>query len=245
MVKIAICDDEVRVGAELEAALTAIFAKLNIVPEIRVFTTGEALCKEINAGISFSLIFLDIEFAQNQINGVEVGRRIRENYQNQTTAIVFISWEKKYAMELFDIRPINFLIKPLEYEKLEQVIHTYFKLIRMGMKEFIYKKNTSTYRVPLQQLVYLENDKRKVILHFSDGKTDAFYGSLKEIYDEQLKDADFLFIHASYLVNYDYVAVLEYNQVSLIGRKLPLPISPNRRNDVRKDYLTIIQKRRT
>ena len=118
MLNIAICDDEQKIGAELEAALIDIFGKLHIEHEIEVYLAGEALYRKMEAGTHYDLIFLDIEFTKNEINGVEVGRLIREAHQNNIVSIVYISWEKKYSMQLFSIRPLNFLIKPLEYEEI-------------------------------------------------------------------------------------------------------------------------------
>ena len=106
---VAICDDEKRVGTELESALFKILGNLNIKCEVDVYLTGEELCAKLEDGAQYDLIFLDIEFAKNAINGVEAGRLIRDIYRNDLTSIVYISWEMKYSMQLFDIRPLNFL----------------------------------------------------------------------------------------------------------------------------------------
>lgn len=244
MVTIAICDDEIKIGEELEKTLKELFNNLHITYDIHIFLTGEDLCRGMEAGTRYSLIFLDIEFAKSRINGVEVGLRIREGFQNQTTSIVYISWEKKYAMQLFEIRPLHFLVKPLEHEKIRQVINTYLMIAEQGVREFTYKKGSSTYKAPVQEIVYMENSKRKIIIHFADGTSDEFYGSLKEAYDTQLEMADFLFIHASYVVNYDYITAVKYNEVMAAGCAAPLPISPNKRNDIRQRTLAIIKKRK-
>ncbi|MCL2255155.1 MAG: DNA-binding response regulator, partial [Lachnospiraceae bacterium] len=92
MVVVAICDDEIDLGAELERTLIEIFTKLNVKYEIEVFLTGEELCRRMESGSRYDLIFLDIEFAKSEINGVEVGRLIREAQQNHIVSIVYISW---------------------------------------------------------------------------------------------------------------------------------------------------------
>ena len=98
--------------------------------------------------------------------------------------------------------------------------------------------------VQIKDIVYLENYERKVIIHMAGGRKEEFYGSLKDVYDEQLKKFDFLFIHASYAVNYNYVSALKFNQVTLINDTIPLPISKNRKNEVRERYFEIVKKRR-
>lgn len=49
-------------------------------------------------------------------------------YDDEITQIVYISGKSEYALELFDINPLNFLVKPLNYEKIEKVINKYLKL---------------------------------------------------------------------------------------------------------------------
>jgi len=244
MVIVAICDDEQHIGSELERALIDMFGKLNVKYEIDVFYTGEQLCRKMDAGAHYDLIFLDIEFAKGEISGVEVGRLIRDTQQNNMVSIVYISWEKKYSMKLFDIRPLNFLIKPLDYKKIEQIIDVYLKISGLWSMDFTYKKGHGTLKVKVKDIIYLESIDRKLILHFASGKKEEFYGSLKEVYQEQLKKFDFLLIHASYAVNYDYITAVKFNQLFLANRATPLPISPNRRSDVREAYYAIMKKRR-
>ena len=244
MLKIAICDDEQKIGAELENALIDILAKLNIKYEIEVYLAGEALCRSMETGMHYDLIFLDIEFAKNEINGVEVGQLIRDVHKNNVVSIVYISWEKKYSMQLFSIRPLNFLIKPLEYSEIEQIVRTYLQLAGLWSGVFIYKVGHETSKVQIKDIVYLESRDRKLILRLADGRKESFYGSLKETYEEQLKRFDFLFIHASYVVNFDYVASMRYNQLLLTDSNAPLPISQNKRNEVRESYYAIMKRRR-
>ena len=243
MVLIAICDDEITIGAELERTLMEVFAQQKVECEIDVFFAGDDLCRKMEAGAHYDLIFLDIEFAENETNGVEVGRLIRDTHQDHLASIVYISWEKKYALDLFDIQPFNFLIKPLERGEIEEVIIKYLKISRLWDGNFTYKKGHNTFKVQMKDVIYLESRDRKLILHLAGGKKEEFYGALKEIYNEQLQKFDFLFIHSAYAVNYDYVTTVKYNQLFLAGSETSLPISPNRKNEVRQRYMEIMKRR--
>jgi DNA-binding LytR/AlgR family response regulator len=244
MVYVAVCDDETKIGAEVEHALMKILNNLQVEHDIDVFFSGDELCRRMETGAHYDLIFLDIEFAKNEINGVEVGRLIRDAYQNNNVSIVYISREKDYAFQLFEIRPLNFLIKPLEHDILEKTVQTYLKIAGLWSSEFSYSVGRDTFKVKVKDIVCIESSDRKLILHFADGRTDEFYGSLKEVYQEQLKKFDFLFIHASYVVNFDYISAIRYNQLSLVGSVTPLPISQSRRNDIRESYYAIMKRRR-
>jgi len=243
MLLIAICDDEQKICAQLENDLIKILGNLNIKSEIYVYFTSSELCKKIESDTYYDLIFLDIEFAKNEINGVEVGHFIRDTHQNNAVSIVYISWEKKYSMQLFDIRPLNFLIKPLMYEKIEQVVKTFLKITGLRTEVFTYKAGHDTCKVQMKDIIYVESNDRKLILHIVGGRKEEFYGALKDVYEHQLRNFDFLFIHASYVVNYDHVTSIKYSQLFLTDIKTPIPISQNKRNEVRERYYEIMKRR--
>jgi len=242
---VAICDDEKRISAELERHLIKIFGDRNIKYKIDVYFSGVELCKKMEEGIHYDLLFLDIEFAKGEINGVQVGSIIRGAQQNNSVSIVYISWEKKYSLQLFDIQPLNFLIKPLKFEKVEQVMKRYLDIAKLQSGHFTYKIGHDSYKVQIKDIIYVESLDRKLILHLADGRQEKFYGSLKEEYTEQLQRFDFLFIHASFAVNYDYVKLHRYKEVALANADITLPISQDRRKAVREAYYNITERRKT
>ncbi|MCL1885015.1 MAG: LytTR family DNA-binding domain-containing protein [Defluviitaleaceae bacterium] len=244
MVNIAVCDDEIKVCESLEQFLTEIFDKLNIPLRLDIFHSGKTLCDKIEAEEHYDLVFLDIEFANDEISGVDVGQTIRNAYNNNSMQIVYISWEKGYSMQLFQIRPLDFLLKPLEFFEVEETIKTYLRITGLNSGVLAYKKGHDNFEIRIKDIVYLENSKRKVIIHLANGTNEEFYGSLKDVYNEQLKEFDFLFTHASFAVNYDYITVVKHNQLLVTDALIPIPIAPNKKLYVKKKYLSIIRRRR-
>ncbi|MCL2864251.1 MAG: LytTR family DNA-binding domain-containing protein [Lachnospiraceae bacterium] len=246
VISIAICDDEKQVSAELERLLLNIFKKLNIYVDVDIYSCGTDLCATIKQGTRYNLIFQDIEFMEDNMSGIDVGRMIRETYNDNEVSIVYISWEKSHAMQLFGIRPLDFLIKPLTQEKVSAVIHTYLHLSAFWLKDFVYKVKHDLYKVKAKDIIYLQNDKRKVLLHLADGRVEGFYGTLKEAYQEQLHKFDFLFIHASYIVNYDYIKIIRYDKLTLHNKGVDIlfPISQHNRKKVRELYYNITERRK-
>jgi len=244
MIMVAVCDDDKVVGAELERALIDIFGNMQLAHEIDVFFNGEELCRHMEAGAHYDLIFLDIEFSKNEINGVKVGRLIRETWQNNMVSIVYISHEKDYAFQLFEIRPLNFLVKPLEHCEIEKTIKTYLKIAGLWSGEFFYSVGRDTFKIKIKDILFIESRNKKLILYLADGETTEFYGSIKEVYHEQLRKYDFLFIHASYAVNFEYISAIRYSQLFVSDITAPLPISQGRRNEIRQQYCEIMKRRR-
>ena len=110
MLRIGICDDEELITKRLMRILYSLEKNQSENYDIEVYTDSVKLSEKLSAGKRYDLIFLDIMMPVK--SGVEVGKIIRNDLKDNITQIVFISSENKYAMDLFEIRPMNFLIKP-------------------------------------------------------------------------------------------------------------------------------------
>lgn len=232
MLRIAICDDEKAICCQLESMLADIGENVNKSVEIEVFFSGEELCRFLFGGHKYDLIFLDIELSQ--INGVEVGKKIREELNDEITQIVYISGRESYAMDLFEIRPLNFLIKPLNREKIQEVIKTFLRISESNNCVFEYRNGTVGFSILLNEILYFESDGRKVNIALGYTKK-SFYGKLSAV-EEQLNSKDFIMIHKSYLINYRHVIEYAYDYVRMSNGDA-LAISQNNRKAVREKLL--------
>lgn len=239
MLRIAICDDDKELGIELESMLNEISKNTGEVFEISVFYTGEGLCDSLMSGSRFNLIFLDIELCE--INGVEVGKKIREELNDEITQIVYISAKESYAMELFDIRPLNFLVKPLKIEKIKYVLKTARKVLGSSNQYFEYRVGNVNFNVLISDILYFESSGRKVKVVLKN-EVNEYYGKLSEV-EEKIKNDDFFFIHKSYLINYNHVIEYSYEYVKMSNNEI-LGISQNNRKAVREKLLRKKQRMR-
>lgn len=228
MLKIAICDDDNYICIQLEEILLNLGDIYLEKLEINIFYSGVELDKAIKNGDFFDLIFLDIEM--KNMNGVEVGTKIRCEYENETTQIIYISSMENYAMELFQVRPMDFIIKPLNYEKISKVFETALRLIPKNNEVFQYQTGHTSCKLLLKDILYFESINRKINV-ITCGRTDMFYGVLNDIH-KNLQPFNFLYIHKSFLVNYIHIVKFEYSQVTMSDNCV-LPISQQNRKAVR------------
>lgn len=234
MLRIAICDDEEALCSSFEEMLLRIARERSEQFDIDVFYSGEELYKYIEAGEQFDLILLDIEL--KMMNGVEVGYKIRNDLQNDITQIVYISGNESYAMELFQVRPLNFLIKPVTYERMQSMMNTAMRIVNKGNQFFEYQFKHASYKVPIKDILYFESENRKINIITTD-EVYSFYGTIDEVF-KKVKQYNFLDIHKSYLVNYNYIVKFEYRQVTLSNKRI-LPISQMNRKRIRAMQLQI------
>ena len=104
---IGICDDDEGLCGELEKMLYDYGKEHRIQMNIDIWYQGESLCRFLRENKKIlDVLFLDIELLTT--NGIEVGRFIREEQENMETAIVYISANSSYAMDLFRVQPTDF-----------------------------------------------------------------------------------------------------------------------------------------
>lgn len=226
-IKIAICGRD----TNTEKVLVNVVNDLGLKTDIDIFINDNDLYKEIESE-DYDLIFIDIE--PPIINGVEVGRYIRENLKCEDIQIVYISGDERYAMELFESHPLNFLIKPVDYDKIRKVIDRYLLISGIDKNIFSYKKGHRYNSVRMSDILFFESNGRKIIINMRTG-TDEFYGMIDQIY-EKLDKKEFLNIHKSFIVNCNYIKEIGYEYIVMFnGRKLP--ISKMRRKMIRNTYI--------
>ena len=144
--KVAICDDEINQCAVLEKIIIEYFNNRAEKCEVEVWYDSMSLCRDIKE-FNPQILFLDIELPGD--NGVYAGKYIRETLHNDRMNIVFISHKTSYAMELFQIHPYDFLIKPIDDNVLYDTMTKILQLEDVQKKEFRY-----TYPVEIKLLLY-------------------------------------------------------------------------------------------
>lgn len=239
MFQIAICDDDKFLCAKLERILLKLEQHFQEKLEVEVFYSGQDLWQAMENNYEADLLFLDI--CMQYLDGIELGKRIREQLNNERTQIVYISEFDSYAMELFQVRPMHFLKKPLQENIVVDVVQKAWKLLDKQRQYYCYYSGKTMYKILVQDILYFSSQGKKVTIHT---KTDEreYYGKLSEVIDS-LNNFNFLSIHKSYLVNYLYISEIRRNEVILTNGEA-LPISNSKRESVQQFVLEIMRGRK-
>lgn len=232
MYKIAVCDDEVQICAQIEKMILDYSRIENQKVSVDVYESGESLCRDLEVGEYFDLIFLDIEM--KVLDGVEVGVFLRETMDNQMTQIVYVSGREEYYRELFEVRPMHFLLKPFTREEIIKDVKMSMRLSNGNNRSFSYTKGFMEYRIPIKNIIYFESINREIRIVHTNGD-DVFYGKLNDVLQE-LKEYRFIRIHKSYLINHFNVKKYAYEEV-IMTNGTKLNISAANRKAVREQRL--------
>ena len=158
MYNIGICDDERDTCVQITNMIQEYSKKNKVEIEVSVWNTGEALYEDLTKKIHIDLLFLDIELVST--NGIQIGKLIRNELENPDISIAYISSKSSYALELFKIHPIDFLIKPVSAQDIEDTIEEAMRLHNRNNKLFEYKANGYNCRIPYKEIVYFYSDMR-------------------------------------------------------------------------------------
>ena len=215
---IAICDDDIGCCKKLSAWLSDDdIAK-------KVYYTTESLLEDMRAGVRYDIIFLDIDFEGT--SGIEAGQEIRSYIRRDQVNIVFISGKQGYAMELFEIEPLNFHVKPLNMEKILRDVEKVRRRIDERKIKLRYKNYEGVQKeIEVGDIVYIQSQRGTLTIHTCDGETDSFQGALSRL--EKLHNSVIGYqCHQSYWVNMSYVKKFLYQKFTLydgteikVGRK--------------------------
>lgn len=243
LIKTAICDDDIRMCSKIEKDILDYCQRVQELVNIEIYYTGESLYKDLMSGIAYDLLFLDIEL-EGTYNGIKIGQYIRNGLKNEVIQIIYVSSYKKYALDLFKNRPMDFLIKPITSSMIYQAVKTGIKLIGKNETFFQYKLGRNINKEYIKNVLYFQSKDREVEMVTIREKI-TFYGSLQDIYN-QLKQNRFFYSHKSYLVNYIHVREFFYDRL-LLSNDETIQIAQTRRKAVReiqKEYLMkeIIEK---
>ncbi len=191
MLQIAVCDGDEIMGEKLKQLIEL---RLQKEGDYRVlaFSTGRRL---LESGIHFDIYFLDIDL--KDINGIDMARRLR---QGSEAVIVFVTALKEYIFDAFDVQAFQYLLKPIDEQKFFQVLDKAVaecKIVKQSEPLVIRVKGVYQ-NVPKENILYAENDARKIILHLR-GEQIAYYSKMSEL--EGLLGRQFFRCHRGYLVN--------------------------------------------
>lgn len=146
------------------------------------------------------LMLLDIEMPE--MSGIELTKLMGD----QSPVIVFTTGNKNYAVEAFDLKVADYLVKPVTparflqaIEKVKEILSAREEQVQVQETEFVFiRDNGVLKRIPINDILYLEAMGDYVKL-FTQQKFHAIHTTLKSV-EEKLPSSKFLRVHRSYIV---------------------------------------------
>lgn len=219
VVNCIIVDDE-RVAREvLESHLEKIDS-INIVASCK--NAIEAF-KAINTN-QIDLIFLDINMPE--ISGLSFAKSM-----TQKIKIIFTTAYREYAVDGFDLQAVDYLLKPISFERLLQSISKYLNentTVEIVTKEIQTEKNDSIFvradrkmiKIIFSEIRYIESLSDYIKIYLPD-KTVVTRETLSNI-EAKLPKNDFIRVHRSFIASFSNIDSFTSETIEIGDKEIPI-----------------------
>lgn len=172
------------------------------------------------------LMFLDVNMPK--ITGIE----LLKSLQNPPKVII-ISAHKEYAIEGFNLDVIDYLLKPISFERFLRAINKFKHIINDSATNKLpiasdtnnnilsIKDNKKIYNINLKDITFIESMREYVKFHLDNEETLVVKHAISKL-EENLPLGLFIRTHKSFIVPIKKVRVLSSTYVQIGNNKIPI-----------------------
>lgn len=224
--RIAVCDDKRDISAYV-ASLALQWARARGErAHVAQFNSAEAF---VFAQEEWDILLLDVEMGG--MNGVELARQLRD--RKIETQIIFVTAYPEHMAEGYEVRAVNYLLKPVDSKKLNAALDAAVQGLTARRPTVLLDTGSGAVRLYVDEIVCVE-----AFGHKTEVSTpDALYRLAEPIsaLEERLGNS-FVRCHRSYLVNLGWISQITLREVVVdTGRRLPL--SRRLSDEVRRRFI--------
>jgi two-component system response regulator LytT len=200
MIRALLVDDEAPARSELRYLL-ATHPEVEVVGEAA--TAVEAL--KLAGAVPYDVVFIDVEMPG--LSGLDAARLVHG--RTGAPQLVFVTAHEQYAIEAFAVEALDYLLKPVDPERLAQVVRRLGKrpAASAPVQKIPVVSGGETVLVDWDDVHYARADGDYSRVHTYD-RSYLCTRSLRQL-EETLPAGQFARIHRSYLVNLRKVAAVK------------------------------------
>lgn len=169
------------------------------------------------------LVFLDINMPE--ISGISFAKSI-----NKSIKIIFTTAYRDYAVEGFELKAVDYLLKPIAFERLLKAINTYFETLPSTEKQisatpesndFIFvRSDRKMIKIDFESIVYIESFSDYLKIHL-ENKTIVTRETISAI-EAKLPKQKFIRIHRSYIISIKHINSFTNEHITVVKKALPI-----------------------
>ena len=220
--RIAVCDDEEKFRNQARDMVDKLAGSLDVV--VDAYSDGNQLLAAFDKK-PYDVLFLDIEMPA--MDGITLAKKLRE--RSDSIYIVFLTGHVEYALEGYEVNALRYLTKPVQEEKLREVLRFVMDQ-STSKKQLMIKEDGEELLLNIADIVYFEAQNQYVMIYTTDGEHLVRYNIGD--FEEQLKADGFFRVHRGYLVSLAKVKKLVKSEVIMDGEDGEVSV-PVRRSNVK------------
>lgn len=196
MLKIIACDDDVAFLDRLHRMIDRWSSETGTAVDVALVTRGEDLLTR-HAASRADIILLDM--IMPLVNGMDTARELRQ--ADTAVRLVFLTSSPEFALESYEVRAFDYLLKPVAYERLAQLLDELSSMRPAATDELVIKTSFGYHALRLSDIEYAEARNKHVVFHLRDGRDIEALESFRSVEDRLAQNATFFKCHRSYQVN--------------------------------------------
>ena len=231
MYKIAVCDDEEAVAAQVKELITEWNPSVDVV----CFSSGEELLENYQ---SYEAVFLDIDMAG--MNGIETGKAIRK--MDKDTKIVYLTAYRDYVSGAFGVHAFQYLLKPVNKKAIWNVLEEIFRYTKAAGKKIILDFHTvdGALCLPVESIYFFEYENRKI--RIVTDKEQYYMADKIGNVAKRMDEFGFSMPHQSFVVNMFHVKNVK-NQQIFLDNGMEIPLSQKKQKIWKQELMEYLSRR--
>ncbi len=218
MLRIAICDDCPEFLQNAEQLIKRWSEQSKVPVQTVTYDNGDALIAG-NSSARMDIIFLDI--LMPMLNGMDTARELRQT--DRAVKIIFLTSSPEFALESYDVRAQGYLLKPVAYEKVKELLDECTNTFELEPENLVLKTSSGYQKLYVHDIECIEAQNKKVVFSLRTGREIEVAESLRFFEDQFAGNNSFFKCHRSYLVyllNVDHFS--SSNIITKSGRNIPI-----------------------
>jgi DNA-binding LytR/AlgR family response regulator len=192
---------------------------------IKSFTSQDEALKFLKE-FPVDLLFLDIQMPNK--NGMSFYKEIEVK-----PPVIFTTAFSQYAVEGFDVEAVDYLLKPISFDRFSKSIHKIKRSLTKTKSEndfFHLRADQQLHKIFYKEILYVQSDDDYIRLFFKEGRPKLFRMTLKEI-QGKLPTDQFIRVHRSYVVATNKID--RWGNKSIFIGETEIPIGSNYETEIK------------
>lgn len=240
MIKIAFCDDDLSALDEMKALFEQYRVKSAQEIIYKAFRNSLELMAEIEKGVRFDVLFLDIIMPVQ--DGIRVAKEIRQ--YDTAVKIIFLTSSSEFAVQSYTVGAFFYQMKPICEERFFELLDA-VAAERKREQEYslVVRCKSGMMRIDLDRLEYCEVMGRTLLFHLENGTVLESNGRLDDLCSQLAQCENFLRPHRSFLINMEYISNISYKTITM-NSLAQIPIPHGKCSDIKNTYLKYVCNRK-
>nr|WP_297708228.1 LytTR family DNA-binding domain-containing protein [uncultured Butyrivibrio sp.] len=219
MIRVAIVEDEIRYQQMFEEYIRKYADEKSVDVSVKVFSDG----MDISEGYEpvWDVILMDIKMRHQ--DGMEAARVIRQH--DQDVAIMFITTLAQYAIHGYEVGALDYVLKPVEYDKFAMRFDRLLRGINRKKEQFIMLPgDDGKDKVEISKIRFIRVDHHNLEINVDSQAGIRNYNIRKSIssIEKELSDNRFVRCDQSVIVNISYITKVKKDTVEVGDIILPV-----------------------